>query len=103
MAEKINGIWQAAENLGPNVNTAASEHHSLPSEDGKSLYITSIRDEGFGLEDIYVTSRSNNDEWTQLINVGPLVDSDQADRCLAFSSDFETFFFDSERDGGFGN
>lgn len=103
MAEKINGIWQAAQNLGPNVNTSASEHHSLPSEDGKSLYITSIRDEGFGLEDIYVTSRSNNDEWTQLVNLGPLVNSDQADRCPAFSPNFEIFFFDSERAGGFGN
>ena len=74
-----------------------------PPEDGSSLYITFIHYEGFGLEDIHVTSRSNNDEWTQLVNLGPLVNPDQADRCPAFSSYFESFFFDSERAGGFGN
>ena len=107
MAEKVNGVWQAAENLGPNVNSAAGEHHSLPSEDGQSLYITTTRDEGYGMEDIYVTTRvtgsNNNTEWTQLVNLGPQVNSDQHDRCPAFSPDFATFYFDSERAGGFGN
>jgi hypothetical protein len=90
-------------NLGPEVNSAASEHHSLPSEDGKSLYITATRAEGFGLEDIYVTTQDNKGNWSDLVNLGPKVNSEQHDRCPAFSPDFEYFFFDSERAGGFGN
>jgi hypothetical protein len=102
-SQRVNGVWQDAVNLGPEVNSAASEHHSLPSEDGKSLYITATRAEGFGLEDIYVTTQDNKGNWSDLVNLGPKVNSEQHDRCPAFSPDFEYFFFDSERAGGFGN
>ncbi|HJN95778.1 MAG TPA: hypothetical protein QGF41_08760 [Gammaproteobacteria bacterium] len=103
MAERVDGVWQDAENLGASVNSAAGEHHSLPSEDGKSLYITTTREEGFGMEDIYVTTRGDDGSWSELLNLGPEINSDQHDRCPAFSADFEYFFFDSERAGGFGN
>ena len=102
-SEKVDGVWQAAENLGPNVNSAASEHHSLPSPDGNSLYVTTTRDDGFGGEDIFVTTRDGNGNWSELTNLGAQVNSDQHDRCPAFSPDFKTFFFDSERSGGYGN
>jgi dipeptidyl aminopeptidase/acylaminoacyl peptidase len=102
-SERIDGVWQDAKNLGPNVNSAASEHHSLPSPDGNSLYITSIREGGFGGEDIFVTTRDADGDWSELVNLGSQVNSDKADRCPAFSPDFKTFFFDSERSGGFGN
>ncbi|MDA1370206.1 MAG: hypothetical protein O2971_05535 [Proteobacteria bacterium] len=103
MAERVNGVWQDAVNLGPKVNSAAGEHHSLPSEDGRSLYITTTRDQGFGREDIYITTRDDRGNWSDLVNLGPEINSDQHDRCPAFSPDFEFFFFDSERAGGFGN
>lgn len=103
MSEKVNGVWQEAVNLGPDVNSAAGEHHSLPSPDGKSLYITTTRAEGYGMEDIYVTTRNDDGSWSELVNLGPEVNSDQHDRCPAFSPDFEYFFFDSERAGGYGN
>ena len=102
-SEKVDGLWQAAVNLGPNVNSAASEHHSLPSPDGNSLYVTTTRDDGFGGEDIFVTTRDGNGSWSELTNLGAQVNSDQHDRCPAFSPDFKTFFFDSERSGGYGN
>ena len=102
-SERIDGVWQDAKNLGPNVNSAASEHHSLPSPDGNALYITSFREGGFGGEDIFVTTRDADGDWSELVNLGSQVNSDKADRCPAFSPDFKTFFFDSERSGGFGN
>ncbi|MCG8414068.1 MAG: hypothetical protein MI746_07600 [Pseudomonadales bacterium] len=103
MSEKVNGVWQEAVNLGPNVNSAAHEHHSLPSPDGNSLYVTTTREDGFGGEDIFVTTRDAEGNWGQLTNLGAQVNSDQHDRCPAFSPDFQTFFFDSERAGGYGN
>ena len=89
--------------MGLNVNSEASEHHSLPSEDGRSLYITSDREGGFGGEDIYVSSLDPDDKWTDLVNLGGNVNSDQSDRCPAFLPDFSLFYFDSERSGGYGN
>jgi Tol biopolymer transport system component len=103
MSERVNGEWQPAVNLGPNVNTAATEHHSLPSPDGRSLYVTAYREDGFGGEDIYVTTRDGNGAWGPLVNLGPSVNSERDDRCPAFSPDHSVFYFDSEREGGFGN
>ncbi|MSR20075.1 MAG: hypothetical protein EXR91_03735 [Gemmatimonadetes bacterium] len=103
MSERVGGVWQPAVNLGPNVNTAASEHHSLPSPDGRSLYVTAIRADGFGGEDIFVTTRAASGAWGPLVNLGPSVNSARNDRCPAFSPDHSVFYFDSEREGGFGN
>ncbi|GMR24077.1 MAG: hypothetical protein BMS9Abin37_2571 [Acidobacteriota bacterium] len=103
MSERINGVWQEAANLGANVNSAASEHHSLPSQDGRSLYVTSGRADGYGGEDIYVTTRDVSGAWGPLVNLGPMVNSDRHDRCPAFSPDYTVFYFDSERDGGYGD
>lgn len=102
-SERVNGVWQEAVNLGPNVNTEATEHHSLPSPDGRSLYVTAFRPDGFGGEDIYVTTRGPDGVWGPLVNLGPVVNTSEHDRCPAFSPDYETFYFDSERAGGEGD
>ena len=103
MSERIDGVWQEAVNLGANVNSVASEHHSLPSPDGGSLYVTSVRADGLGGEDIFVTTRDDSGVWGPLVNLGPAVNSPQHDRCPAFSPDYSVFYFDSEREGGYGN
>ena len=103
MSERVDGVWQEAVNLGPNVNTEATEHHSLPSPDGRSLYVTAYRPDGLGGEDIYVTTRGPDGVWGPLVNLGPAVNSEAHDRCPAFSPDHRTFYFDSEREGGQGN
>jgi Tol biopolymer transport system component len=102
-SERVDGVWTEAVNLGPNVNSAATEHHSLPSPDGRSLYVTSVRPTGLGGEDIYVTTRGADGVWGPLVNLGPDVNSDRNDRCPAFSPDHGTFYFDSEREGGQGD
>jgi Tol biopolymer transport system component len=102
-SERVDGVWQEAVNLGPNVNTAATEHHSLPSPDGESLYVTAVRPDGLGGEDIYVTTRRADGVWGPLVNLGSAVNSAAHDRCPAFSPDYRTFYFDSEREGGQGN
>jgi len=102
-SRRVDGVWQEAENLGPNVNSASTEHHSLPSPDGRSLYVTSLRPDGLGGEDIYVTTRGADGVWGPLVNLGPTVNSPAHDRCPAFSPDHTTFYFDSEREGGEGD
>lgn len=103
MAKRVDGVWGEAVNLGPDVNSAASEHHSLPSPDGLSLYVSSDREGGLGGEDIYVTTVDRNGHWGPLANLGPKVNSPENDRCPAFSPDFRYFYFDSERAGGYGD
>ena len=102
-SERVDGVWQEAVNLGPQVNSAADEHHSLPSADGRSLYVTAMLDDGYGEEDIYVTTKDERGAWGPLVNLGPLVNTEENDRCPAFSPNFEILYFDSEREGGYGD
>ena len=102
-SRKVNGIWQKAVNLGPNVNSPYSDHHSLPSPDGKSLYVTSGRPGGFGGEDIYVTTRDTSGAWGPLTNLGSLVNTAKDDRCPSLTPDLRIFIFDSARTGGYGD
>ena len=101
-SRRVGGEWSAPENLGPNINSAVSEHTSILTSDGRSLYITTTRAEGFGGEDNYVTTRSADGTWSKLVNLGPLINGSGDDRCPAWTPDLKIFLFDSVRAGGFG-
>lgn len=101
-SRRVGGTWTPPENLGPNVNSAASEHHSMPSPDGRSLNVTSDRAGGFGGEDNYVTTRDTDGVWGALVNVGPPINGPANDRCPVFTPDGTVLLFDSDRAGGFG-
>jgi hypothetical protein len=101
-ARRVGGVWAEAANLGPNINGPGSEHTSIPTPDGRSLYVTTTRTEGFGGEDIYVTTRGADGAWDALVNLGPLVNGPGDDRCPAWTPDGTIFLFDSVRAGGLG-
>ena len=102
-SRRVDGKWTAPENLGPNVNGPGDEHHSIPTPDGKSLYVTATRDGGYGGDDTYITTRNANGKWEPLVNLGPLINGLGDDRCPAWTPDFKIFLFDSTRGDGFGS
>ena len=102
-SRRVNGRWTKPENLGPNVNGPASEHHSIPAPDGRSLYVMSNRPGGFGGDDIYLTTRGDDGKWGPLVNQGPLINGPEDDRCPTLTTDGRIFVFDSNRAGGYGS
>ena len=98
----VGGKWTQPENLGPNVNGPGTEHSPIPTPDGRSLYVTATRPEGFGEEDIYITTRGDDGAWSSLVNLGPIVNGPGDDRCPVWTPDLKIFLFDSVREGGFG-
>jgi hypothetical protein len=101
-SRRVNGKWTSPENLGPNVNGSGDEHHSIPTPDGRSLYVTSMRGGGYGGEDTYITTRDANGTWGPLVNLGSLINGPGDDRCPAWTPDFKIFLFDSTRGSGSG-
>ena len=101
-SRRVDGQWTPPENLGPNVNGSRTEHTSIPTPDGRSLYVTSDRPGGFGGEDIYLTSRDVDGKWGPLVNLGSLVNGSGDDRCPAWTPDLKFFLFDSVRQAGYG-
>lgn len=101
-SHRVGGKWSEPQNLGKNVNGPGSEHTSIPAPDGMSLYVTATREDGFGGEDNYITTRDAQGNWGPLVNLGPLINGQGDDRCPAWTPDFQYFLFDSTRPGGFG-
>jgi hypothetical protein len=91
------GPWGTPINLGPVVNTPASDQHPAISKDGLSLYITSNRP-GRGGDDIWVAHRDSPDNpWGLPVNLGPTINTAANDRVPAFSRDGHWMFFGSTR------
>ena len=101
-SRRVDGKWSVPKNLGPNVNGPGDEHHSIPSPDGKSLYVTATRDDGYGGEDTYITSRDSDGKWEPLVSLGALINGPGDDRCPVWTPDGKIFLFDSTRGMGFG-
>ena len=57
-------IWSGLRNLGSNINSSGKDEHPTFTEDGKTMYFASIREEGKGGYDIYA-SRFERGKWTR--------------------------------------
>jgi len=95
--------WSTPVNAGPNVNAASSERQVSITHQGLSLYFDSDRPGGSGANDLYVSQRASIDAaWGPAMNLGPTLNSLQAEFAPNFSPDDHWIFFASARSGGFG-
>jgi len=91
-------------NLGPKVNSPNPEYDPCISADGLELYFQSTRAGGYGDRDIYVATRATtSDEWSQPVNLGPVINTAARDAGPEISSDGLSLYFNSNRSGGAGN
>ncbi len=98
-----NSEWSAPVNLGPTVNSAATDQAPSLSPDGLSLYFGSDRPGGLGGTDLWVSRRSCMDcSWGTPVNLGSVVNSGAGDAGPSLSLDGHLLFFTSARPGGHG-
>ena len=94
--------WETARPMPGNVNTDQNEGAQMISQDGQWLVFTGCnRPDGFGSCDIYISYLTANG-WTEGINLGGRVNSDQWDSQPCLSPDKRDLYFTSRRPGGFG-
>ena len=94
-------------NLGPTVNSEATEQGPSLSVDGLELYFSDhspgIRLGGQGRADLWVTTRPTKDDpWGVPVNLGPTVNSSAEDEFADLSADGLSLYFSSNRAGGLG-
>jgi Tol biopolymer transport system component len=90
--------WGEPENLGPIVNSTSADIAPCISPDALWLFFASFRPGGFGLVDLYVTTRSAHDEsWNEPTNMGSTVNSPARESCPKISPDGRTLYFHSDR------
>ena len=94
--------WTTPKNLGPTINSVAWDSHPALSHQGDTLYFASDRLGGFGLSDIYFSTRDEKGNWKPALNLGPVINTRKNDvspfyhpvhNVLYFSSDGQLYNF----------
>ena len=104
-----NDDWSAPVNLGSVVNSSGQDNSPSISADGLSLYFSSNRSgavggSGWSAMDLWVAKRETTaHEWGTPSNLGPVVNSSEADYMSYISADGLSLYFSSDRPGGSGN
>ncbi len=99
----IHDDWGEPLNPGSTVNSSARNYGPNISPDGLTLFFYSNRPGGYGSTDIWMARRATiDDDWSESVNLSPIVNSSSADNAPAFSADGSMLYFHSNRPGGFG-
>lgn len=98
-AELINGLWTNIQSFKFN-NPAYNLTTPALTQDGKKLYFSSDMPGGFGGLDLYY-SEMNDGEWTNPVNLGPVINTSGSES-FPFASESGFLFFASDGHPGFG-
>ncbi|MES2397549.1 MAG: OmpA family protein [Bacteroidota bacterium] len=101
VSEKNGENWTTPQNLGNKINTAGDEVFPYLRKDGV-LYFSSTTHAGFGGLDVF-SATSVKGKYSNVKNLGALINSTADDFGIVFSDDNNTGYFSSDRTGGKGS
>ena len=87
--------WSNPESLGPMVNSVGWDSQPALSQSQDTLYFASDRLGGFGLSDIYFTSRGKDGKWGKAQNVGPVVNTRENEVSPFYHPLYHVLYFSS--------
>lgn len=96
------GRWGQPENLGAAINTEKDEEAPFITNDGQVLYFSSNGHIGLGEQDIFMSRRNKDAQWSKAINLGSPVNSSYRELGFFLTADGKTGYFSSDRETGFG-
>jgi hypothetical protein len=91
--------YEKPENIGDSVNTKFTETLPYIAPDESYLLFSSMRPEGYGDYDLYVSYQKKNGTWTKAKNMGKTINTSSAEIAPAVSPDGKYLFFMSRRNG----
>jgi outer membrane protein OmpA-like peptidoglycan-associated protein/tetratricopeptide (TPR) repeat protein len=92
-----NGRWSAAQNLGPQVNTAGDEGTPFIHFDNQSLYFNSSGHPGYGSNDLFVSRKKPDGTWNTPENLGYPINTIEDEGSLVVAADGTTAYYASDR------
>jgi outer membrane protein OmpA-like peptidoglycan-associated protein len=92
---KPDSTWGDVKNLGTNINTTAWDSHPSLSHSGDTLFFASDRIGGFGLSDIYFSTKNKDGKWQPAKNMGPTINTRGNEVSPFFHHKFNVLYFSS--------
>lgn len=95
-----NGVWTEPKNIGPDINTAATEGCVFIAADNKTIYFTSNGRSGYGGFDMFMSRRLDDTwmHWSEPVNLGPQINSKYDDFYYTIPANGEYAYFSSSAD-----
>jgi Tol biopolymer transport system component len=87
------GKFTQVKNLGPNINSKYLDSDCFVDPDEAYLLFDSLRQNGFGKVDIYVSFKTEQNTWSKAINLGKNVNTKGNDSAPIVSPDGKYLFF----------
>jgi hypothetical protein len=96
------GTWGKPLNAGKKINTALDEEGPFIHPDGKTLFFSSSSHNSMGGYDIFKSTRSGNDEWSEPENIGYPINTPTDDLFYLPVPNGQRVYYASQQSGGLG-
>lgn len=100
VSRRTDGHFLPPENLGPGINTTASEHDAclISTDEDLLVFKSENRPDGLGEADLYVSRRATDGKWLPAFNLGAPINTPAYEYCSYLTPDGRYFFYSSELD-----
>ncbi len=92
---KADSTWGNVKNLGTTINSVAWDSHPSLSHSGDTLFFASDRLGGFGMSDIYFSTKDRSGKWGKALNIGPVINTRGHEVSPFFHHKFNVLYFSS--------
>lgn len=92
---KDTAFWAVPANLGEHINSETWDSHPTLNATEDTLYFASDRIGGFGMSDIYYTTKNKRGQWTKPKNLGPTINTRYNELSPFYHPLFNVLYFSS--------
>ena len=91
-----NNKYSLAEKMANNINDGLKQSSASLTFDKTTLYFTSIRESGYGGQDIYISKRDSKDRWQDPMNIGATINTPYDEEGVYITPDGKSLYFSSK-------
>lgn len=89
-------IYNYPDRMDNKINDGLKQSSASLTFDKTTLYFTSIREDGYGGQDIYVTKKDMKDRWMEPMNLGATINTPYDEEGVFISLDGKSLYFSSK-------
>jgi hypothetical protein len=100
---KVDGTWTKPDRMNGYINSPYLENSAAVTRDNQKLFFVSDRPGGYGGTDIYMALKNKRGEWSNVQNLGPIVNTVLDEEDVFVSANGQHIYFSSNGHAGMGD